>query len=549
MLAAGTPLISRPLGADGSEKNVLQYIGKDEDIAFMMFEVSEKESEYEQLTPRKPQALRLAVNTNESTHDGTKGLKVEVFVNGALSDVHLFNPKKEGLVKTYTADGTRISRQIEKPWTYQSAAALPQSKLSAETRWSSASASLKEEVHLRGVNDWGDRPPAAEFLAALAAIPLPSRLQNKAQMGIIDMVIVAGSGAKDIGSASYITRPSRFRSKKYGTGKLLEEPSQRQSSGDAQSEQNSSSPFPSREPMQIEDPFADTLGSTPAKPPLSYAAPDPLSTSPDIPLVVKQQSKPRLKLNAPKVRPPDLTATEQAAKEFAENNGIAWRQDAMIESFKDRRGVEKGKRSLTHRIADLQKMTPNHKAGVIEQLKRDFPVEKSTTPPRPATQRRIKLNLVGSNTSVAAAPSTGTSRPKARGKSEKASRTDLAIENGAAPGGNLLKRIASFSSPKKADRADTPMLGSSSSAVQTPQREGGGISVSRSSSVGDSSGQPGKLDDQTTEEALPGFQLPEACHGSVFSYAEGNAQRQIPKARPGVFEEDEVIVGMRFILI
>ena len=566
VLAAGTPLIARPITADGSDHKVLQYVGEHEDIAFMMFEVSEEKSDYVSLTPRKPQALRLAVATNESTHEGTKGLKIEVYLNGALSDCHLFSSSKQRMVTTYTADGTRIHRQVEKPWTYQPSTALPPSKLSAEERWSSASASLKEEVRLRGVNEWGDHQPSAEFLAALADISLPTCLKDKAHMGIVDVIIVAGSGVKDVGSAGYIARPTRLRSEKYSIDNVLHgrqtspqhesspghKPTLGFANGDVLTvmDSRSSSPLPRRAPAEEEDPFADRQGATPAKPPLSYAAPEPPSTSSDVPLAVIQPSKPKLKLNAPKARPSKLTATEQAAKDFAEKNGIAWRQDAMVDNFQDRRGTEKGSRSLTRRITDLQKMTPKNRAAMVEKLQQDFPLEHST-PPRPSKPFKLKMKGYNSNLSAAPTPATAAFQPQPQPKvgSEQDSRTSLAVDYGAAPRGSLVKRIASYSAPRVDGRADTPTLGSSSSVARTPQRDGVTTPVARSSSARKTSHKPGKLDDQTTEEALAAFQHPEECYGSVISYAKGNAQRQIPKTRPGVFEEDEVIVAMRFVLV
>lgn len=45
------------------------------------------------------------------------------------------------------------------------------------------------------------------------------------------------------------------------------------------------------------------------------------------------------------------------------------------------------------------------------------------------------------------------------------------------------------------------------------------------------------------------FELPELCQDSALSYVDGGAVRQVAKSRSGDFNEEQLLVGMRFVLI
>jgi hypothetical protein len=55
--------------------------------------------------------------------------------------------------------------------------------------------------------------------------------------------------------------------------------------------------------------------------------------------------------------------------------------------------------------------------------------------------------------------------------------------------------------------------------------------------------------DQLRSNAVKNFQVPELFKGSAVSYADGDKQRQAIKARGGEFEEQQFVVGMRFIVL
>jgi hypothetical protein len=56
-------------------------------------------------------------------------------------------------------------------------------------------------------------------------------------------------------------------------------------------------------------------------------------------------------------------------------------------------------------------------------------------------------------------------------------------------------------------------------------------------------------DEQTSDQTLQHFQIPDTCVGSTVSYADGVKQRQVSKVRGGEFVEQQFVVGMRFIVL
>ncbi|KAF2215681.1 hypothetical protein CERZMDRAFT_94081 [Cercospora zeae-maydis SCOH1-5] len=615
-LAAGIALPTVAIGADGSTKGVLQYLGEHDDIPFMMAEAGEK-SESAELKSPEHRALRLTVDTTDRTHhtgsqSAAADLKIEVFVNGALSDVYYVNPKKTGTTHRYAIHGTRIQRQIEKPWTYQPSTALSSSKWNASERWGAASVLLKHEGRTRGSNKWGISSPSGEFLAALADVPLPERVRDKKHMGVIDVIVVTGKGGKDGPAHGYIARPTRLRNSKYRTH-VLSGPVSRphtpvhvskpitsgvdNTDSDLASDvrqdsvaEDSSSPLPSKptgrsvlglsavsnnahsqQPSLADDPFTEnpSAGQSPA--PAPQGASELPSTSSDIPLAAQQQAKLKLKLTA-KSREPRLTTTEAKAREFAETHDIVFKRDVIIDGFMNRKGKQCGSRTITQRIGDIQKMTPKNQGAAIRKLKEDLDQQISDPPGQysPVGPLRTRSQSSAKPRSPRDSPSvTGSSTPALSplAKQHKSSsitetRTAMALNNGAAANGRLVAHIASYSSPQHSlrNKMQTPPANEESAAstafstprplqaVQRPETPMAGTPPPPDS-VKRSTRKRGKLDDQTPEEALANFRLPEMSKGCTVSFAEGNAQRQIQKTRPGFFDEDEMIVGMRFVVV
>ena len=157
-------------------------------------------------------------------------------------------------------------------------------------------------------------------------------------------------------------------------------------------------------------------------------------------------------------------------------------------------------------------------------------------------------------------------------------RIDMALGEGASSNGDLLRRIASTSPqrtalkttrasalansptstpvkqkqpPKTPRRNKTPIdsspLSSFTSINATPALN---ATPSRSGRGADRTARKWAPGEQTVAQALQGFEVPEACKGSCVSYAEGEKEaRQIGKARNGDFSEEQVVVGMRFVVV
>ena len=48
---------------------------------------------------------------------------------------------------------------------------------------------------------------------------------------------------------------------------------------------------------------------------------------------------------------------------------------------------------------------------------------------------------------------------------------------------------------------------------------------------------------------MAAFQIPNICHGGSISYSEPGQHRTVVKLRPGEFNEQSLVVGMRFVVL
>ncbi|KAF7197853.1 hypothetical protein HII31_00942 [Pseudocercospora fuligena] len=186
------------------------------------------------------QALRLAVKTLPNAHIYTGkekpkaveiDIKIEVFFNGDLANSEFINTKRVSMSNERYFHGTRIDTQAEKPWVYDasahsSIAAAPANPPSTpgirpnapeggkvNSRWKQISASLTKEAFARGDT------PTATYLNALAAVPIPQRLEENEQLGVIDVLVTTGKGYKYAPKKGYINRPTRMDNEKSKTRK------------------------------------------------------------------------------------------------------------------------------------------------------------------------------------------------------------------------------------------------------------------------------------------------------------------------------------------
>ena len=186
------------------------------------------------------QALRLAVKTLPNAHIYTGkekpkaveiDIKIEVFLNGDLANSEFINTKRVSMSNERYFHGTRVATQVEKPWVYDASAHspmatgpvnppnTPEARPNAEeggkfnSRWKQISALLSKEAFARGDS------PTASYLNALAAVPVPQRLEGDEKLGVIDVLVTTGKGYKYAPKKGYINRPTRMDSEKSKTRK------------------------------------------------------------------------------------------------------------------------------------------------------------------------------------------------------------------------------------------------------------------------------------------------------------------------------------------
>ena len=568
-----------------------------------------------------PKALTLTIDYTQQTFMGRdvrandgRDLKFEVFMNGHLVDVSFISNRRSagGIAKKgdfQRFSGTRFHRQTEKPWVYNEGGHPRRSDdiVGADKRWDAISMALMTEAQQRGTNKYGDFSPSAEYLSALATKPLPDRLRSKGdRLGIIDVVITSGAGRKYGPDTSYLQVPTRMDDAKYNRGS---------GSFSSAMDQNATADD------MLDNPFTSALQDTPSR------RPAPFSTTHS-----SQEASDRL--NVQRSPAPKFTL------DMFEKSPVK----KQIQRYENAHGKVRKGRTISQRLADLNKMSPKKQAAAWEELQQELDddvlsaikqEDKAEQPGEHDLAPIGKLNLDQQHAGFArmtreddmdADPvKTGYIDPQLLSPTRQGSfqddvdpeamltqqRIDMALGAGLPSNGHLLRRVASTSprrtpprktraaslansptvqpvkdqphmtkqkqkamtvpSPPKARRVKTPTkprrradstLSSSpltsydelDSAFVTPKhqrttnpdviRSGG-----RSGCGSNRSARRWEPKELTPEEALEAFEIPELCKGSVISYAGGNAQRQIQKARHGEFQEEVLAVGMRFVVL
>lgn len=178
-----------------------------------------------------PLALSLHVITSERTFisgldkSNKLHIKIEVFVNGRLSNCLFFPPYeyRSGAKAFHQVfGGHRVDFLAERPWVIlppNTAADGSQrnatSSSSVDDRWEEICKALSTEADHRGSNRSSGVPPTAELLKALAAMAMPHEVRTMQspggrKLGIIDVIITAGNGRKVTSGAAYLKAPQRF---------------------------------------------------------------------------------------------------------------------------------------------------------------------------------------------------------------------------------------------------------------------------------------------------------------------------------------------------
>jgi hypothetical protein len=156
-------------------------------------------------------------------------------------------------------------------------------------------------------------------------------------------------------------------------------------------------------------------------------------------------------------------------------------------------------------------------------------------------------------------------------------RAGIAIDLGAAPDGRLVNKIAYTSShlpPTTKTPPDVPVpnneqfgplevvpeardglraaAGDEENATTTDQpQENAMPPTERRDSVEEAlpRRKVGPPANATTHDIDAHFTVPQTCQGSAAAYAGRGEWRHVNKVRPGEFEEEELVVGMRFVIV
>lgn len=171
-------------------------------------------------------------------------IKIDVYLNGLFFNTQFISNSqfRQGGARGTKArilrfTGLKISRFVEKPWilappghdsdgvlqaSRQSNPVSPQeteAEVVANQRWTTISDELLKEAERVGRNEHGERPISGEYLRSLASLPFPLEREDvqRANFGVVDVVIIWGKGQKDAATTPYLTEPTRIRLKGFST--------------------------------------------------------------------------------------------------------------------------------------------------------------------------------------------------------------------------------------------------------------------------------------------------------------------------------------------
>ncbi|KAK1062533.1 hypothetical protein LTR74_010238 [Friedmanniomyces endolithicus] len=347
--------------------------------------------------PNEPQALCLTVQTNHKSFlpkntDGTKrtgkDFKIEVFLNGELVASSFINTRgsavelKDDKIRFH---GTRVHRQSERLWTYQSAATADAGDeiLSAPQQWDATSRALEKEAGLRGRNKWGDVPPTAELLLALSRHQLPARLSGASGLAVFDLVITAGYGKKYGPETAYLLAPTRMDDAECT---LLGEEDGRYA-GD---------PYAS-DPFAVEDAMLFGMDIDDASPLRGLRSStllqrNVLQTSSREPSPFRalsaQQSSP-LPQRRSAIAVPQTPTKKARLADLPELEGVDL--NMKLGSFENARGKTARQRTLKQRLSDINQMNPTNRVKSIAALREELDETTLRAIGRAAARREVEV--------------------------------------------------------------------------------------------------------------------------------------------------------------
>jgi hypothetical protein len=436
---------------------------------------------------------------------------------------------------------------------------------------------LKQEACDRGTNKWDQRPISAQFLIALARLQLPEEISVKGQQfAVVDLVITSGKGRKFGPDTTYLTGLTRLSDTNFsGLAPVADD---------------------SRSFLYHEDiPTGDDIIE------LDYDGITPLSLH----LTKETPEQPH---TSPSPQAPQTMRSKSAEKYKTAMDATPMKK--FLANYENARGHIKGKRTLRQRIGDMAKMSPRKRQQNLSGMKEEIGEEAvatiaeiffTDTPKTPTPQtKRVHFNGdsidaaheysdASETQTLAATDSLSHTLPQmnpswleneSSGMSPQLhTTTTLEAHSNAGFAGpptrsshlpphdmTFEERLVSALSKSQASvplayhhaghnnqapaqsvdpsmLKEQPMFVLGSPAPRTP-------SPTAPQQTAPGSGRTSKKwlpEEQTSDQALENFDG-SSFDGSV-TYAEGRKQRQVNKARGGEFEEQQFVLGMRFIVL
>lgn len=559
-----------------------------------------------------PQALCLTIETSKgsflsigrSTGSSSKEVKVEVFFNGQLAGLSHINKRGaavELVGNKVRFQGTRIHRQIEKPWTYDSrSTSTAEREGSTEERWQMINEGLNKEAKARGRNALGEKSPSADCLQALADLAMPEKLEGKQGLGIIDIVITTGTGKKFGPEHGYLFAPTRMNDDAYSI--FYSPPDLFSDMRLLDIKPKRASPLLDRDPVAS----ADCSGISPTPSQRRDSATE-----------------------VPETPTKKATATKELVQKFG-LEGVNLKK--TIDVCEASCAKSRTPRTVTQRLGDIAKMNPKNQEKYMAELKEqlnedDFRKTKRTgakederaeweqdADAQPSPSKRAKLArgfecelqaLADFNEEFRDSFEQGLEMPWLPSLTEtidpqmllKREHTDLDSSCNGFPSDDTVQNIADTTSPTRSPQKKTRASALASSPCSVPvkpqysqrrplrtpgngptkapyhfdstpipidpaltrfnpastypttPRQDAEKSAPRPKLGSNRTHAAWNPHEKTAQQVLKEFRVPKPSQGSCVSFAGDGVQRQVGKARGGVFEEERVVVGMRFYVV
>ncbi|KAL8688633.1 MAG: hypothetical protein Q9224_004836 [Gallowayella concinna] len=558
-----------------------------------------KAQRHEKSKSPEPQALCLRIlSTRRTFHTvgkprkvkwGHSDMKIDIFLNGDLcSSAYIAESafhKKEPLRNTFS--GAKIDRMAEKPWILVADDRIGPNDVAEDvaSRWNEIAQAHKLAAESHKRNEKNEMSCLGDYLQSLASLPMPATLPELLETGnkrfaIIDVVITAGRGRKQDASTPYLMRPTPLKLHRFGTHR-------------------EGSPI-RVSPRPITPPPQWTTRERSIHPPRSAADAEILSQQFSLKYVGRgsagrvtrrvdnhenhvsspahrdgHYTKGQLTIpghsimeaaNAPSpLATPAITHVPESRPQLQSPPILLPHQSNQV----------KRRRMLYHDVIDTRQTREEELNDIMQQavsLNTDRLITRSRLadtahephdlpkplPPVAADRNSIVREPLTSTRMVTLRYGSPTRFPAPQATTTPSILTPIcrkrALDLPPRPPDTYTADASSPEQPLMQLRHTTP---NDKAHASTPAEESLRLDVSSiprfpaAPAIGmkiDTASVDSPVVEKKKGEAVEGWVVPEASKGAVVRYAEGDVVRQVRSERGGWFREDEVLVGMRFVV-